>query len=47
MSDLAHMAEAGSVPDPVDGKPLSDLVGLLVGSGDLFYEWDLETDVIG
>ena len=47
MSDLAQMAEAGSLPDPVDGKPLSDLVGLLVASGDLFYEWDLETDSIG
>ena len=47
MSDLAQMAEARSIPDPVDGKPLSDLVGLLVASGDLFYEWDLETDSIG
>ncbi|MEP4378600.1 MAG: GGDEF and EAL domain-containing protein [Alphaproteobacteria bacterium] len=47
MSDLAHMAEAGSVPEPVDSMPLSDLVGLLVASGDLFYEWDLETDTIG
>lgn len=47
MSDLAQMAEARSIPDPVDGKPLSDLVGLLVASGDLFYEWDLETDTIG
>jgi diguanylate cyclase (GGDEF)-like protein len=47
MSDLAQMAEARNVPDPVDGKPLSDLVGLLVASGDLFYEWDLETDSIG
>ena len=47
MSDLAQMAEAGSAPEPDDSKPLSDLVGLLVASGDLFYEWDLETDSIG
>ena len=47
MSDLAEMAEAENAPEPDDSKPLSDLVGLLVASGDLFYEWDLETDSIG
>lgn len=47
MSDLAQTAETGRVPEPDDGKPLSDLVGLLVASGDLLYEWDLVSDTIG
>lgn len=47
MSDLAHMAETGIAPEPDDSRPLSDLVGLLVASGDLFYEWDLVADSIG
>ena len=47
MSDLAHTAEAVGARRPDDNTPLSELVGLLVASGDLFYEWDLETDLIG
>ena len=46
MSDLANMAEVGGAPGPDDGKPLSDLVGLLIASGDLLYEWDLTSDTI-
>jgi diguanylate cyclase (GGDEF)-like protein len=46
MSDLAHMAIPGTAPVPDDTTSLSDLVGVLVESGDLFYEWDLVTDAI-
>jgi diguanylate cyclase (GGDEF)-like protein len=46
MSDLAHTAETGPVPEADDGAPLSNLVGLLVASGDLLYEWDLVSDAI-
>lgn len=46
MSDLAHMAITGGAPDLGDGRSLSDLVDVLVESGDLFYEWDLVADTI-
>ncbi len=43
MSELAQMVAPGIAPDGTDSNPLSDLVSLLVASGDLFYEWDLES----
>lgn len=46
MSELAHMVIPGSAPDRTDSNPLPDLVSLLVASGDLFYEWDLESDTV-
>lgn len=43
MSELAQMVAPGIAPDGTDSNPLPDLVSLLVASGDLFYEWDLES----
>lgn len=37
MSGLAHTAETGPVPEADDAAPLSNLVGLLVASGDLLW----------
>jgi len=43
VSELAQMVAPGIAPDGTDSNPLPDLVSLLVASGDLFYEWDLES----
>lgn len=41
------MMVPGLEPDREDSDRLPDLVSLLVASGDLFYEWDLESDTVG
>ena len=46
MSELAQMVAPGIAPAGTDSNPLPDLVSLLVASGDLFYEWDLESDIV-
>jgi len=44
VSDLAHTAVTEFPRQEDENAPLSELVDLLVASGDLFYEWDLESD---
>lgn len=44
MSDVAKMAVSQFAPLGDDSIQLSDLMGVLVASGDLFYEWDLRAD---
>lgn len=47
MTDLAHMAVPGLEPSITEGSTaLPELVSLLIASGDLFYEWDLDSDSI-
>ncbi|MBO6782276.1 MAG: EAL domain-containing protein [Alphaproteobacteria bacterium] len=46
MSDLAQMAFPEGPQDAGPNHSLAELVDLLVASGDLFYEWELGTDVI-
>ncbi len=47
MTDLAHMAVPGLEPSITEGSnALPELVSLLIASGDLFYEWDLDSDSI-
>ena len=35
-----------AAPEPPDDAPLADLLGVLIASGDLFYEWHLTADRI-
>ncbi|MGE0255210.1 MAG: putative bifunctional diguanylate cyclase/phosphodiesterase [Alphaproteobacteria bacterium] len=35
-----------AAPEPLDDAPLADLLGVLIASGDLFYEWHLAADRI-
>ena len=46
MSDLAHIPVPGLAPVTDESGAIPDLVSLLVASGDLFYEWDLESDAL-
>lgn len=44
MSPVAELALPGLLRDDDESGALSDLVSVLVSSGDLFYEWDLQSD---
>lgn len=47
MSDLAHMAVPGfETGITQDSDSLPELVSLLIASGDLFYEWGMNSDTI-
>ena len=47
MSDLAHIAVPGiETGITQDSGSLPELVSLLIASGDLFYEWGLDSDTI-
>lgn len=46
MSPIAKLALPGLLKDDDESGALSDLVSVLVSSGDLFYEWDLSGDQI-
>jgi hypothetical protein len=41
---VAELALPGLLRDDDESGALSDLVSVLVSSGDLFYEWDLVAD---
>ena len=44
MSSIAELALPGLLRENDESGALSDLVSVLVSSGDLFYEWDLVAD---
>ena len=44
MPSVAELALPGLLRDDDESGALSDLVSVLVSSGDLFYEWDLVAD---
>ncbi len=46
MSPVAELALPGLLKEDDESGALSDLVGVLVSSGDLFYEWDLVADAL-
>ena len=46
MSPVAELALPGLLRDEDESGALSDLVSVLVSSGDLFYEWDLVGDAV-
>ncbi len=46
MSPVAELALPGLLREDDESGALSDLVSVLVSSGDLFYEWDLAADTL-
>ena len=46
MSPVAELALPGLLREDDESGALSDLVSVLVSSGDLFYEWDLVADAL-